>query len=290
MAKMTWYEACSLDESLAPLEAFFKAPPRLAELLTGGLSNRCWKITSSDERYYVWRPNSAASHAFGISRMKEHRLLDALQEYHFTPEAVYLNDHGLLVEWIDQAAEPAFTIGEMELISTLVKVHSVDIHNKPIPMFSYTAKVDGYWYQLTGMQTRQDYESLYLRYRELPAVTLVESSLCHLDLGDYNLVVSDNGIKVIDWEYAGVADPRLDLAMTIEVSGMDMSRAVTSYCQLRGIEDVDSWLAGVSLWLPRVRMMAMLWYLLGFRLWQDERYQRQAIELKEKLLNEGQQL
>jgi thiamine kinase len=280
---MTWYEACSLDESLASLEAYFQSPPKLVELLSGGLSNRCWKVTSADDNCFVWRPNSAASHAFGISRMREHRLLEALEECHFAPDAVYLNDLGLLVEWIDEDSDSHIPIGELELTGMLARVHAVDIHTKPIPLFAYTAKVDNYWVQLGDPKVRAEYESLYQRYRNLPTVPPVEPCLCHLDLGEYNLVMTEGGLKVIDWEYAGVTDPRLDLAMTIEVAGLDMPRAVANYCKLRRIEDVEPWLTGVNHWRPRVRMMAMLWYLLGYRLWQDERYLQQALELKKKL-------
>ena len=51
-----------------------------ATMLTGGLTNRCWKLTLfhpsiNQTKQYVWRPFSAATQAFGIKRQHEYQLL-----------------------------------------------------------------------------------------------------------------------------------------------------------------------------------------------------------------------
>lgn len=271
MAKMSWNEAISLDETLLSLNDFFDAPPLIAETLAGGLTNRCWKIVSSDNNCYVWRPVSSISHRFAISRVREQKLLESLKEHDFAPDPIYLSDKGLLVEWLEGDVNQ-FPMGETEIIATLCKIHSVNITNKPVPLFCYTAKLDGYWLQLESHYKTPQLEQLYTRYRALPTIPSVEPSLCHLDLGQYNMVMTNLGIKVIDWEYAGVADPRMDLAMTIDIAGLNMPHAVASYCKLRGIEEIDHWLTGVNHWQPRNQTMALLWYLLAYQLWQDECY------------------
>ncbi|MDG2664832.1 thiamine kinase, partial [Vibrio parahaemolyticus] len=58
------------------------------------------------------------------------------------------------------------------------------------------------------------------------------------------------------------------------------------YCQIRGIEDVSLWLRGVHAWQPRTLVMAMLWYLLAYKLWGDEQYLNSAYELKGSLCME----
>lgn len=279
MAKMSWEEARSLDESLSSLDDFFSGPPRFAEVLSGGLTNRCWKITEQNGRAYVWRPVSSVSHAYGISRAQEYRLLDALQASHFTPAPVFLNEHGLLVDWV--AGETIHSpLHEYQLIGMLARIHSVDVRNKPIPHFSYTAKVDGYWYQLKSGLKDAEYTRLYNQWRQLPAIPPVLPALCHHDLGDYNLISTEKGLKVIDWEYAGVGDPRMDLAMTIAIEQLDMPSAVANYCKIRGIEEADIWFQGVNAWKPHNQMMTMLWYLLGYQVWGDETYLQHARELK----------
>nr|WP_260620469.1 phosphotransferase [Gordonibacter massiliensis (ex Traore et al. 2017)] len=43
----------------------------------------------------------------------------------------------------------------------------------------------------------------------------VEKVLCHNDMCDSNIIVSENDIRVIDWEYAGMADPANDVCSFI---------------------------------------------------------------------------
>jgi len=272
---MTWSEAKSLDESLSSLDSFFNSSPQIAEILAGGLTNRCWKITCNVGIPYVWRPISAQLFQFGISRVREYQLLDSLAKYHFSPVPIHLNNQGLLVEWLEESEE-TIPFSDRELINTLCNIHSVNTHNKPISLFSFTAKVDSYWHRLHPRLKTKPCEAIYSQYRELPYIPPVDATLCHFDFGDYNMVRTDQGIKVIDWEYAGVGDPRMDLAMTLDLAELDFTQSVAEYCHIRGLQDTDNWLLGVNQWKPRNQMMSMLWYLLGYQLWNDEHYLQQA--------------
>ena len=50
MARMSWHEACALDPTLQSVAHYFSFPPEYAQTLTGGLTNRCWKIVSQEGR------------------------------------------------------------------------------------------------------------------------------------------------------------------------------------------------------------------------------------------------
>ncbi|MFA0372948.1 phosphotransferase, partial [Vibrio sp. 10N.222.54.F6] len=76
------------------------------------------------------------------------------------------------------------------------------------------------------------YTQIYQQWRIAPSIPHVDLSLCHFDLGGYNLVRNSDGIKIIDWEYASLADPRLDLTLTIAVADVPVIEAVNKYCQL----------------------------------------------------------
>ncbi|MDV7103040.1 phosphotransferase [Vibrio sp. TH_r3] len=279
---MTWNEAKSLDESLSSLERFFDLPPKIAEILTGGLTNRCWKITSHHNVPYVWRSVSNQLFYFSVSRQKEHQVLQALKECHFAPDPIYLSDQGLLVEWIEgSVGEKSLT--ESQLIRALCTIHDVTLDDKSLPLFSFTAKVDGYWHKLNPKLKTANREKIYNQFRTLPAIATVDPVLCHFDLAGYNIVTTKQGLKIIDWEYAAVGDPRMDLAMAIELSDLNITTSVASYCQRRQIGAVDDWIDGVDLWIPRNKMMAMLWYLIGYQLWQDVNYLNQAMKIETSL-------
>ncbi|MEF1282616.1 phosphotransferase [Vibrio sp. M250220] len=280
MARMSWNEACSLDRSLSSLDHFFAMPPDYAQTLTGGLTNRCWKVVSSDGQAYVWRPTTHITQAFSISRFQEYQILSAIESSHLAPKAIHINDQGLLVDWIEgQPLTNDLTFDS--LLKTMVKVHEVDIKCIPVAPFNYTARVDHYWMLLNDEYKVDPYLAIYTQWRSAPSLADVGHTLCHFDLAGYNMVKTEQGNKVIDWEYAAIADPRLDLTLSIDVMEEKPLEAVYRYCQLRGVEGVDDWVEGVMAWKPRATMMAMLWYLLAYQLWGDEQYLTQARALKE---------
>ncbi|MFV8459632.1 phosphotransferase [Vibrio campbellii] len=275
MAIFSWSEAKLLDTSLSSLDGYFSQPPVKAQTLTGGLTNRCWKLVSADGSEYVWRPITPITNAFFISRHEEYQVLSAIERLGIGPSPIVVNEQGLLVEWV--AGDTLYEGLDIDdLLKTLISVHLVNTARLPLKPFSFTARVDHYWLQLNAAHKTEVYSNIYKEWRTTPSISSVALSLCHFDLGGYNLVESSDGIKIIDWEYAAIADPRLDLTLTISVAGAPVQETVEKYCQLRGIHDVQPWLDGVEAWLPRSRMMAMLWYLLAHQLWGDESYLREA--------------
>lgn len=280
MARMAWREACQLDPTLQSLAHFFAFPPEYAQTLTGGLTNRCWKVVCADGATYVWRPASFITKAFSISRFQEYQILKSIESSHIGPAPVFINDQGLLVEWIEgESLTDNLTFDT--LLRTLIHIHELTISRIPVAPFSFTARVDHYWMQLKAELKTDDVQTLYQNWRNPPNIAEVPHALCHFDLAGYNMVKTLRGNKVIDWEYAGIADPRIDLALSINVAGEKILDAVFRYCQLRDIDDVDAWVDGVKAWMPRTTMMAMLWYLLAYQLWGDESYYQQAVHIKE---------
>lgn len=275
MAIFSWSEAKLLDTSLSSLESYFSEPLTKVQTLTGGLTNRCWKLLASDGKEYVWRPTTAITRAFCISRDEEYQVLSAIEQLNIGPSPIMINDQGMLVEWI--TGESLYEGLDLDsLLKTLISVHQANIKRLPLQPFCFTSRVDHYWLQLNDFYKNETYTAIYKTWRVAPSIPSIELSLCHFDLGGYNLVQNQDGIKVIDWEYAAIADPRLDLTLTILVTETPVIEAVNKYCQLRGISDVQPWLDGSEAWLPRSRMMAMLWYLLAHQLWGDESYLREA--------------
>ncbi|MDA0147848.1 phosphotransferase [Vibrio sp. LaRot3] len=281
MARMSWQEACQLDSSLVSLERFFSIPPDYGQTLTGGLTNRCWKVVTQSGEAYVWRPTTPITQAFSISRFQEYQILSAIQESQLSPKPIYINDQGLLVEWIE--GTPLTDNLSLELMLEALKaVHSVDTTRVPVAPFNYTARVDHYWMQLKESLKTERYQTIYRDWRNAPSLADVGHTLCHFDLAGYNMVNTSAGAKIIDWEYATIADPRLDLTLSLEVADANSIDNIHRYCQLREIEGVDDWVEGVLAWTPRATMMAMLWYLLAYQLWGDEPYLRQAEQLSEQ--------
>ncbi|MCR9846780.1 MULTISPECIES: thiamine kinase [Vibrio diabolicus subgroup] len=286
MAWFSWQQAKQLDPSLNALDGFFTEPPVKVQTVTGGLTNRCWRLESSQGLVYIWRPTSNVCKAFSISRHNEYQVLNAISSLEIGPKPVFIHEQGLLVEWIEGQALSDVGLPVRDLLSIAATIHQHPLSALPLVPFSYISRIDHYWLELDGQYADTEFEALYMKWRTEPSVAPVPLALCHFDLGCYNLVRGGSGVKVIDWEYAGIADPRLDLTLTIQVEDAPVEEAVKQYCQIRGIEDVSLWLSGVKAWQPRTLVMAMLWYLLAYKLWGNEQYLNSAYELKGSLCME----
>lgn len=284
MARMSWREACQLDGSLDSLQHFFAVPPDYAQTLTGGLTNRCWKIVEHNGNAYVWRPITAITQAFSISRVQEYQILSAIFEHGLSPKPILINDRGLLVDWLEGESLVEHLSFE-QLLHALVSVHSLPTTRIPVAPFNFTARVDHYWMQIKPKLKTDAFATLYHDWRKAPSLAEVPATLCHFDMAGYNMVQSEQGVKIIDWEYATIGDPRLDLTLSIDVSGVNEIEAIQQYCQLRNIEGIDDWFEGIKAWRPRANMMAMLWYLLAYQLWGDEYYLHQAELLQQQFCN-----
>ncbi len=283
MAMFSWSQAKELDPTLNVLDDFFSEPPAKVQTLTGGLTNRCWRLESSDGQEYVWRPLSKVCKPFFISRHNEYQILNAIAPLSLGPAPAFIHEQGLLVEWVegDTLTNPSIELDE--LLSVAATIHQFPSDVISVVPFSYLSRIDHYWLELGGTYSGTEFESLYKKWRTEPCIKSIPTALCHFDLGCYNLVRNGDSIKVIDWEYAGLADPRLDLAIALQVAGTPVEETVARYCEIRNIEDVPLWLEGVRAWQPRALVMAMLWYLLAYQLWSDEQYFISANELRDLL-------
>ncbi|MHB9954836.1 thiamine kinase [Vibrio campbellii] len=283
MAWFSWQQAKQLDPSLNTLDGFFTSPPVKVQTVTGGLTNRCWRLESSEGLAYVWRPTSNVCKAFAISRHNEYQVLNAIASLNLGPKPVFVHEQGLLVEWVpgETLTKPGIDIEE--LLPIAAAIHEYSATSIPLVPFSYLSRIDHYWLELGGKYVGTEFEMLYRKWRSEPSVEQIPAALCHFDLGCYNLVRGQGGVKVIDWEYAGLADPRLDLTLILQLADVPIEDGVVRYCQVRQIEEVDLWLEGVQAWMPRTRMMAMLWYLVAYKLWDDEQYLDSAREFKDLL-------
>lgn len=284
MAKIAWQEAVVLDPSLSSLNHFFAVRPEYAQTLTGGLTNRCWKIVAGDSAF-VWRPATPITKAFSISRFQEYQILKAIECTQIGPKAELVNEHGLLVEWIEGESQ-SHGLAFDTLLKTQSRIHQLDIHRIPVVPFNYLGRVDHYWLQIGDPLKTQQVKAIYQQWRSMPNLRDVGQVLCHFDLAGYNMVKTEQGQRVIDWEYAALADPRIDLALSIDVADEPVLDAVCRYCQLRELSDIDAWVEGVQAWRPRTTMMAMLWYLLAYQLWADVLYLQQAQSLEQRLVEE----
>ena len=109
---------------------------------------------------------------------------------------VFDEENGFMVfSFLEGVHETKLNENELKrLAQTLRKLHSINIYEKPIELQTDTSIIDNY---------------------------IKEYVLCHNDLNPQNIFFSNNDIKFIDWEYAGVNDRYFDLACVCVEFGLD---------------------------------------------------------------------
>jgi thiamine kinase len=260
--------------------------PVSVEIVTG-LTNRSWKFKFDNGEITLWRPVSQMTRAFNISRRQEFEILQylATQPSILAPKPLFVNSQGLMVEWLE--GSDVASIDDSLLLTLTSQLHQLDVHDLPLVPFQYTARIDHYWLQLVETHyVTPPLIQCYHNFRIPPTVEPCSLRLCHFDIGPHNLIKNTKGYHFIDWEYATLADPRIELAMLVAHSNQEIAPLVLNYCRLRHIEPIDDWILGVEMWLPRVRFMALLWYFLAHRYTNDDAYLSDTAQILASLCRE----
>ncbi|MGA2528685.1 MAG: choline/ethanolamine kinase family protein [Acidimicrobiales bacterium] len=186
------------------------------EPLPGGITNANFKVDLGDEQVVVRVPGNNTE-VLGIDRVSEVAANRAAASVGVAPEVVAVDQEtgcivtrfleGRPIPMAELGTEP--TLGAV--IATLVRVHgagSVDAE------FNHFQVIRSYHdeAQRRGVPEPFDYEqvSTVLALIE-SARPFIPSVLGHNDLLNANML-HDGTIRILDWEYAGMADPYFDLA------------------------------------------------------------------------------
>ncbi|KPA52324.1 phosphotransferase [Photobacterium leiognathi subsp. mandapamensis] len=288
--------------SLLPDAQFLAASP-----LTGGLTNRCWKLSlfhpsTESAADYVWRPLTPSAYMFGVNRQHECQLLHTIAESGIAPKPYALllpsssmNESVLIVEWLE-GKQAADDVSDAQLCQLQAQIHALAL---PKHRLEVKQRLSFYWQHIPEQFKSIQLVSIDHYFQAQPLPQYFSDTCCHFDLGRYNIIVPNDqkllaqseqvSLTVIDWEYAAAGDPSLDLTMTILANGLDPERAVMDYCRARQqyddtfVVNLEYWLEAVSAWQPWCEYLALLWYLVGYQVWGDKDYLHQADILEQKL-------
>ena len=249
--------------------------------LTGGLTNQCYQL-SLDSGEYILRISAENTQALGIDRTLEkaiHQLVSSLQ---FTSALRYCDDDNRY--WIrDYIAGESFdhntSVSDSSLVymvEQLKTLHQVSADLMPIELarakVNISDKAEAYWKVL---ELRQPDDEL-LKMKALMQVAMSEPPegdfcLCHLDPVPANWLYTAEGLKLLDWEYAGLGHPLWDLAALMQgiVQQMDVQaddsssadfnaqeRLEQRIIELYGIENLTAWRRAKV----QMEYLSSLWY------------------------------
>ncbi len=185
------------------------------EPLGGGITNHNFVVDCDGERF-VLRIAGADTELLGIDRNAEHVAAQAAADLGVGPPVVDFVEGSLITRFVDGQPVP---VEEMRRPEALVETAEIlrRVHEGPVfpTRFDSFRVVDAYHEIAVEHGVR-----VPAAYREAKSrADQIEETLgsrpeqpCHNDLLNANFIRSPEGIRIVDWEYAGMGDVFFDLA------------------------------------------------------------------------------
>ncbi|MFH8134150.1 thiamine kinase [Pantoea osteomyelitidis] len=193
-----------------------------------------------------------------VNRQREYRILKKLRSSGLAPQPLAVNPHWLLLRWQSGALISAdeFTQRQDEVISLL---HG--LHQQPLTGYrlSLTPLLQHYW-QLCQQRNLRWQRALRRLMREGEPKPLRLAPV-HMDVHSGNLLATQQGLRLIDWEYAADGDVALEIAALCAADPVQQSRWTALYA---GAARLPLWQleAQVRRWQPWLRLLMASWYQL----------------------------
>ncbi len=192
--------------------------PHQVKVLIGGLTNSCYQL-SLETGEYIIRISADNTQALGIDRHVEKTIHQWVSRLNFTSAIRYCDDEDRY--WIRDYIEGEVLSDNVAAMSQNTLVYLVEqlkaLHQIPVeidlPVVNISEKAEAYW----KMLEQRDPENDIIKMKPLMQVAMSEPPagdfcLCHLDPVLANWLYTQDGLQLLDWEYAGFAHPLWDLA------------------------------------------------------------------------------
>ena len=211
---------------------------RTVEPLEGGITNRNYQVTLDGESFVVRAPG-ANTDLLGIDRAHEEEAARQAAALGIGPEVVaFVEPEGALVTRFISGTAPGAGARAPPLLGDVAALLRTVHAGPPI-----TAVFDWYRvpqaYAATARAHGADVPAAYgavmevvERIRAAFAASPEAVCLCHNDLLDANFLLSPDGLRLVDWEYAGMNDRYFDLgnfAVNLGLEGDGEDALVEAY-------------------------------------------------------------
>lgn len=187
-------------------------------VLKKGMTNRSFLFTCRDKKYIMRIPGEGTDQL--INRREEAQVYQTINGKHICDDIVYINpDNGYKITEFLEGARVCDADNVDDLKNCMQKLR--DFHRKNLSVgheFNIFGQIDFYESLWGGAP------SIYRDYKKTKENVLSLQSyindhvenrcLTHIDaVPDNFLFTADGDIRLIDWEYAGMQDPHVDIAM-----------------------------------------------------------------------------
>jgi thiamine kinase-like enzyme len=185
------------------------------EPLGGGITNHNF-VVRVDGKAYVLRIAGADTELLGIDRAAEHEAARIAAGLRVGPEVVDFVEGSLITCFVDGGIVPVEEIRRSECLREVAGLLRRIHDGPPFPatfdafrlVETYRGTADAH-----GVRIPHQYDEAKARADEIERMLGPRPEQpCHNDLLNANFIRSPAGIRIVDWEYAGMGDRFFDLA------------------------------------------------------------------------------
>ena len=183
--------------------------------LASGKTNQSF-LVEGDLKKYVLRLNSKKSLNYNIDRQRELEILNSIRDKSIGPMVVYSDDaySFLITEFIEGKPLMLDKISNQEaqdLNDLIDKYQKIEIN---IPRFDYLEHLKKYETFISNnsyinSDLSKKLDNFYPRLEDFQNQNW-KPVLCHHDLSNFNIIKTNNGLRIIDWEYSAYGHVRFD--------------------------------------------------------------------------------
>ncbi|UAY94843.1 phosphotransferase [Dickeya dadantii] len=245
-----------------------------------GLSHQSWRI-HSPAGLWLARGETPQGRQLGTSRQREFHVLRQLAGQSLAPHPVCWHDGWLLVEWL--AGEPADarqfaqSLAEGQLAAMLACLHHQPRYGYPLPLKRLMTQ---HWQHMDPARRSPRLRRAYQQVVDKPLPTPLLIAPLHLDVHPGNLLCTEAGWRLIDWEYAADGDIGLELALLFRACELDDARQqdfLQAYCRHWRHLRPASLRRQAARWQYWVDYLVLMWFEVRWRQ-SGETYYRQTAD------------
>lgn len=182
-----------------------------------GMTNSSFVFNYRGDRYMIRIPGEGTDEL--VNRLQEEKVYELIRKYKICDDIVYINGkNGYKITKYIENSRNCDINNENDLKKCMKKLK--EFHNLKLKVeheFDVYKELEKYEKLWTGKNSiHKDYiqtkNNIY-KLKKYIEDNSDEKVLCHIDANYDNFLITDTEIRLIDWEYAGMQDPDIDIAM-----------------------------------------------------------------------------
>lgn len=191
------------------------------QVLKRGMTNRSFLFSCRDKKYIMRIPGEGTDQL--INRKQEANVYNIIKEKNICDNIIYINSQNgyKITEFLENSRVcDSSNIDDLrKCMDRLRKFHELDLKvDHEFDIFNYLEFYESLWGKIPSIY--KDYKDTKEKIYSLKSYInshVEKKVLAHIDaVPDNFLFIKSNGkeeIRLIDWEYAGMQDPHIDIAM-----------------------------------------------------------------------------